>query len=37
MLGDPLHDFQGILRGVPSFVGVSTPQLKGDTENIDNF
>ena len=24
-LGDPLHEFQGVLRGVPSFVGHSAP------------
>ncbi|KAA2211739.1 ATPase domain-containing protein [Teichococcus oryzae] len=26
-LGEPLHDFQGVLRGVPTFVGNATPLL----------
>ncbi len=27
-IGDPLHDFQGVLRGVPTYVGESNPLLK---------
>jgi circadian clock protein KaiC len=29
-LGDPLEDFQGILRGVPNFVGRAAPLLEAD-------
>jgi circadian clock protein KaiC len=36
MLGGPLDNFQGILRGVPSFVGGGGPLLKRDTENNGN-
>jgi circadian clock protein KaiC len=27
-LGEPLHEFQGVLRGVPTYVGQSTPLLE---------
>jgi circadian clock protein KaiC len=26
-LGDPLHEFQGVLRGVPTYVGQSQPLM----------
>jgi circadian clock protein KaiC len=28
MLGKPLHEFQGVLRGVPTFIGDAAPFLK---------
>ena len=30
VLGDPLHDFQGVLRGVPTYTGTSKPLLDDD-------
>jgi circadian clock protein KaiC len=30
-LGPPLEEFQGVLRGVPTYVGKGAPLLKGDT------
>ena len=27
-LGEPLHEFQGVLRGVPTYVGPSSPLLE---------
>lgn len=30
VLGDPLHDFHGVLRGVPTYTGVSKPLLDDD-------
>jgi circadian clock protein KaiC len=27
-LGEPLHEFQGVLRGVPTYIGQSTPLLE---------
>jgi len=30
VLGDPLHDFQGVLRGVPTYTGTSKPLLADD-------
>jgi circadian clock protein KaiC len=30
-LGPPLEEFQGVLRGVPSYLGKGTPLLRGDT------
>jgi circadian clock protein KaiC len=30
VLGDPLHDFHGVLRGVPIYTGVSKPLLDDD-------
>ncbi|BBQ02324.1 serine/threonine protein kinase (plasmid) [Burkholderia sp. SFA1] len=32
-LGDPLNQFQGVLRGVPTFVGTSAPLMESRTEN----
>jgi circadian clock protein KaiC len=29
-LGPPLNEFQGVLRGVPTYVGQGSPLLKGD-------
>jgi len=30
-LGPPLNEFQGVLRGVPTYVGQGSPLLKGET------
>jgi circadian clock protein KaiC len=30
LLGDPLEEFQGVLRGVPQYVGETTPLLKNE-------
>jgi circadian clock protein KaiC len=30
VLGQPLVEFQGVLRGVPTYVGASTPLMRGD-------
>jgi circadian clock protein KaiC len=35
-LGIPLDQFQGILRGVPTFVGKATPLLKAEGVSDDN-
>jgi circadian clock protein KaiC len=35
-LGAPLTDFQGVLRGVPSFVGATTPLMGETTEGKDH-
>jgi len=32
LVGEPLRDFQGVLRGVPEFVGESAPLFDGDDE-----
>jgi circadian clock protein KaiC len=29
VLGEPLVEFQGILRGVPTYVGSGTPLMRG--------
>jgi circadian clock protein KaiC len=29
-LGPPLEEFQGVLRGVPTYVGKGAPLLKGE-------
>jgi circadian clock protein KaiC len=34
-LGEPLEDFQGVLRGVPTFVGKSAPLLTPKTATKD--
>ena len=36
MLGEPLSDFQGILRGVPTFIGEKHPLMKSFGEGEDN-
>jgi circadian clock protein KaiC len=35
-LGDPLSGFQGVLRGVPTFVGEKRPLLETSDEDSDN-
>ncbi len=35
-LGEPLSDFQGVLRGVPTFVGKSQPLLQNPEEDGDH-
>lgn len=36
-IGEPLENFQGILRGVPTFVGETAPLLSGPTaRNVDS-
>jgi circadian clock protein KaiC len=30
-LGDPLNEFQGVLRGVPTFIGAAMPTMNGST------
>ena len=32
VLGEPLNEFQGVLRGVPTFVGNASPLLVGDSD-----
>jgi len=33
-VGEPLHDFQGVLTGVPRYVGSATPLLEGGDGNF---
>ncbi|HJQ55233.1 MAG TPA: ATPase domain-containing protein [Gemmatimonadaceae bacterium] len=33
-VGEPLRDFHGVLTGVPTYTGSSTPLLPGDTEDL---
>jgi circadian clock protein KaiC len=35
-LGEALSDFQGVLRGVPTFVGKNGPLLSGGSEDDNN-
>ena len=32
-VGEPLHDFQGVLTGVPRYTGTVSPLLEGDGTN----
>jgi circadian clock protein KaiC len=34
-IGEPLHDFQGVLTGVPTFTGRQIPQIAGSDEHAN--
>jgi circadian clock protein KaiC len=34
LVGEPLHDFHGVLTGVPSYVGTSTPLMRDDHSRL---